>query len=97
MSKLLIYGNRQPLKGQVKVSGAKNAAVAIIPAAILSAAPVRIENLPEINDIKILVEILDHLGVKTTWESPSTLLVDASTLKSWQPPYELVKKLRASY
>ena len=97
MSKLLICGNRQPLQGEVKVSGAKNAAVAIIPAAILSAAPVRIENLPEINDIKILVEILDSLGVKTTWESSSTLLVDASTLQSWHPPYELVKKLRASY
>ncbi|EEG76954.1 UDP-N-acetylglucosamine 1-carboxyvinyltransferase [Dethiobacter alkaliphilus] len=97
MPKLLIKGNRQPLQGEVKVSGAKNAAVAIIPAAILTAAPVRIENLPEINDIKILVDILDALGVKTQWESSSTLLVDASTLKSWQPPYDLVKKLRASY
>ena len=97
MPKLLIAGGRGPLQGTVKISGAKNAAVAIIPAAILTSAPVRIENLPEINDIQTLVEILDFLGVRARRESPATLSVDASNLDKWQPPYELVKKLRASY
>ncbi|MBS4030398.1 MAG: UDP-N-acetylglucosamine 1-carboxyvinyltransferase [Clostridiales bacterium] len=97
MAKLLIAGGRHPLQGTIKISGAKNAAVAIIPAAILTSAPVRIENLPEINDIQALVEILEFLGVHAQWESPSTLSVDASTLDKWEPPYELVKKLRASY
>lgn len=97
MPKLLIDGDRGPLRGTVKISGAKNAAVAIIPAAILTSAPVRIENLPEINDIKALVEILSSLGVCTQWESSSVLSVDASRLDKDQPPYELVKKLRASY
>lgn len=96
MPKLLITGNG-PLTGTVRVSGAKNAAVAIIPAALLTAAPVRIENLPEIKDIQVLVEILSNLGVKTVWENSSTLLIDSSTLKTWDAPYHLVKKLRASY
>lgn len=97
MPRLLVRGKRQPLSGTVKISGAKNAAVAIIPAALLAAAPVRIENLPDINDIRILVEIIEDLGVKVAWESPSTLLIDATTLRKVQAPYELVKKMRASY
>ncbi|MBT9167188.1 MAG: UDP-N-acetylglucosamine 1-carboxyvinyltransferase 2 [Syntrophomonadaceae bacterium] len=97
MPRLLVRGKSQPLSGTVKISGAKNAAVAIIPAALLAAAPVRIENLPEINDIRILVEIIEELGVQVAWESPSTLLIDASTLRKVQAPYELVKKIRASY
>lgn len=97
MSRLLITGNGKPLSGSVKISGAKNAAVAIIPAALLTEAPVIIENLPEIRDIAILVEILRELGVKAGWEFPSTLHIDASNLKRWSAPYDFVKKLRASY
>jgi UDP-N-acetylglucosamine 1-carboxyvinyltransferase len=97
MPKLVITGNRRPLEGTVKISGAKNAAVAILPAALLTPAPVRIENLPKIQDIQILVETLEKLGARASWESPTTLLIDASTLHSFAPPYELVKKLRASY
>jgi UDP-N-acetylglucosamine 1-carboxyvinyltransferase len=97
MPKLLISGTRRPLEGTVKISGAKNAAVAIIPAALLTSASVRIENLPAIHDIQILVEILEKLGARTSWETPSTLLIDASTINNCAPPYELVKKLRASY
>ncbi|HZK25543.1 MAG TPA: UDP-N-acetylglucosamine 1-carboxyvinyltransferase [Oscillospiraceae bacterium] len=97
MPRLLVTGGH-PLAGAVKISGAKNAAVAIIPAALLTEAPVRIENLPDIDDIHVLVEILDYLGVRVEWETPTTLFIDASTLtRKCQPPYELVKKLRASY
>ena len=96
MPRLHVIGGSR-LSGSVRISGAKNAAVAIIPAALLTEATVRIENLPNIYDIHVLVKILQSLGVKTVWETPSTLLIDPSTLSSWQPPYELVKKLRASY
>ncbi|MCR3920972.1 MAG: UDP-N-acetylglucosamine 1-carboxyvinyltransferase [Firmicutes bacterium] len=96
MPRLHVTGGN-PLGGTVKISGAKNAAVAIIPAALLTEAPVRIENLPDIQDIQALVEILQYLGVKVVWETPTTLFIDASTLSKWQAPYELVKKLRASY
>ncbi|NLM51403.1 MAG: UDP-N-acetylglucosamine 1-carboxyvinyltransferase [Firmicutes bacterium] len=96
MARLLVTGGRA-LTGTVKISGAKNAAVAMIPAALLTEAPVRIDNLPDIKDIRVLVEILKYLGVKVFWQSPSTLCIDPSTLSRWQAPYDLVKKLRASY
>lgn len=96
MPRLQITGG-QKLAGTVKISGAKNSAVAVIPAALLTDAPVRIENLPDIHDIDALVEILRYLGVKVEWENASTLLIDASTVAKTQAPYELVKKLRASY
>ena len=96
MPRLLVTGGCS-LAGTVKISGAKNSAVAIIPAALLTEAPVRIENLPEIDDIQVLVDILTYLGVRVVWETPSTLFIDASKLAKWQAPYDLVKKLRASY
>ncbi|NLZ93051.1 MAG: UDP-N-acetylglucosamine 1-carboxyvinyltransferase [Firmicutes bacterium] len=96
MPRLHITGG-QRLAGTVKISGAKNSAVAVIPAALLTAAPVRIENLPDIHDIRVLVDILHFLGVKAVWENATTLLIDASTVAKTQAPYELVKKLRASY
>ncbi|MCL5982708.1 MAG: UDP-N-acetylglucosamine 1-carboxyvinyltransferase [Firmicutes bacterium] len=97
MPKLLVTGGKRPLQGTVKISGAKNAAVAIIPAAILTSAPVRLENLPEISDIRVLVEILQSLGVRASWPEPGVLLLDSSGLHSWQAPYHLVSRLRASY
>ena len=63
MPRLLVTGGCS-LAGTVKISGAKNSAVAIIPAALLTEAPVRIENLPEIDDIQVLVDILTYLGVR---------------------------------
>ena len=97
MPKLLVTGGKKPLQGTVKISGAKNAAVAIIPAAVLTSAPVRLENLPEISDIRVLVEILQSLGVRASWPEPGVLLLDSSGLHSWQAPYHLVGRLRASY
>jgi UDP-N-acetylglucosamine 1-carboxyvinyltransferase len=96
MLKISVTGNKQPLRGTVKVSGAKNAAVAIIPAAILTAAPVKIENLPDIKDIQILIEILTSLGVRTYWKA-GTLEIDASSMRECEATYDSVKKLRASY
>jgi len=96
MQKLLVRSNNQSLKGSVKISGAKNAAVAIIPAAVLTAAPVRIENLPDIKDIQILRKILDSLGVQTDWQD-GTMNINSSTAFSSETTYEEVKKLRASY
>ena len=96
MSKLRITGGF-PLQGTVNISGAKNAAVAMLPAALLTEAPVTIENLPNIHDVHVLVEILKYLNVGVNWESPSKLRIDGSTLQERRVPYELVKKLRASY
>lgn len=97
MSKLLVKGGKKPLQGSVRISGAKNAAVAIIPAAVLTPAPVRLENLPEISDIQILVEILQSIGVRADQPEPGVLILDSSGLDNFEPPFYLVSKLRASY
>lgn len=96
MKKILVKGNGSKLRGSIKVSGAKNAAVAIIPAALLSSEPVKIENLPNIKDIHVLVDIISSLGVKTRF-SGNTLEVDASKLQNWSADYNFANKLRASY
>ena len=66
MDKLVIKG-KTPLKGEVKISGAKNAAVAILPAALLIDGICTIDNLPNISDVKLLCEIIEELGAKITW------------------------------
>ena len=72
MEKLIIKGPT-PLKGEVQISGAKNAAVAILPATLLIDGVCTIENLPNISDIKILCEILEKLGAKITWKDKHTI------------------------
>ena len=68
MEKLVITG-KTPLKGEVTISGAKNAAVAIIPATLLINGICTIENLPNISDVKLYCEILESLGAKITWNT----------------------------
>ena len=96
MEKIVINGCR-PLHGDVYASGAKNAAVAVIPAALLIDGKCRIENLPDIKDTKILEEILGQLGAVITYEDRNTVLIDSSQVHSYIAPYEMVKCMRASY
>lgn len=95
MSKLVIKGGI-PLKGEVIISGAKNSVVAVIPAAILVDGPCRIENVPEISDVTMLVDILNELGAQTEFEDKNTLVINSQNLKSNVATYEMVKSLRAS-
>ncbi|NTV88943.1 MAG: UDP-N-acetylglucosamine 1-carboxyvinyltransferase, partial [Clostridiales bacterium] len=96
MEKIIISGQK-PLRGDVDISGAKNAAVAVIPAAILIDGSCRIENVPDIKDVKILEETLAQLGAVVTYDDRNTLLVDSSNVNSFQAPYEMIKSMRASY
>lgn len=96
MEKLIIPGN-QTIRGKIKVSGAKNAAVAVLPASIIPGAKVYIENIPEIDDVSTLVQILESMGLYIRRRGRNALEIDSS--KMWPdatPPYDLVKKLRAS-
>ena len=86
-----------PLNGEVTVSGAKNAAVAILPAAILVAGKCRVENVPDISDVHILLDILRDLGAEITEEEPGVVLLDCTTISSTHPKPELVRQMRASY
>ncbi|WP_144512021.1 UDP-N-acetylglucosamine 1-carboxyvinyltransferase [Bacillus sp. FJAT-22090] len=87
-------GNR--LKGTIKVNGAKNSAVALIPASLLANSPVTIEGLPEILDVWTLKEILEELGAKVTFEN-GTMTIDPRNVVDLPLPNGNIKKLRASY
>ena len=96
MQELLSIQGGVPLRGTVRVSGGKNAAVAIIPAALLAGEPCTIENLPDIEDVKILMELLKWLGAKVDF-TDGVMRVDPRGVDKYNPPYELVSRMRASY
>ena len=96
MEKIVIHG-RSALQGEVYASGAKNAAVAALPAALLIEGKCRIENLPDIMDIRVLEETLIQLGAKITFEDRNTILIDSSDINSYVASYEMIKSMRASY
>lgn len=83
--------------GEVSISGAKNAAVAIIPAVVLSDGICRIENVPNIADVSIMASILEAMGAKIKRINKSTLEIDPRGIKKPVAPYELVRHMRASY
>lgn len=95
MEKLMIAGG-YPLKGSVRISGAKNSAVALIPATILADSPVTIEGLPDISDVEFLKNLLEEIG-GTVHFSDDVMTVDPSAMVSMPLPNGKVKKLRASY
>ena len=86
-----------PLSGEVTISGAKNAAVAILPAAILVRGKCRVENVPDISDVRILLDILKDMGAVITHEEPGTVLLDCTNITKINPDPTLVRKMRASY
>lgn len=96
MEKLVVTGPT-PLKGEVIINGAKNAAVAILPATLLIDGTCTIENLPNISDVKISCEILEKLGAKINWIDKHTITVDSRNIITTQAPLDLTRKFRASY
>ena len=96
MEKLVITGSTS-LHGEVEISGAKNAAVAILPATLLINGICTIENLPNISDVKISCELLQSLGAKITWIDAHTITVDSRNITSTTAPLDITRKFRASY
>jgi UDP-N-acetylglucosamine 1-carboxyvinyltransferase len=93
----IIINGRKPLKGDIFISGAKNAAVAVLPAALLIEGSCRIENLPDIKDTRILEDTLAQLGAKVDFIDRNTVLVDSSGVNSYIASYDMIKSMRASY
>ncbi len=91
----MVVGGR-PLRGTVQISGAKNSAIALIPAAVLAETPVTLDNLPHLSDVAIYTEILTDLGATIDWNE-DRMTIDPSQMKSLAMPNGKVKKLRASY
>ena len=96
MDKYVIKGGNR-LTGEVTISGAKNAAVAIIPAVILSEAPCRIENIPDISDVKTLTNILQEMGGKVEYLDRHTIIVDPRSIDTDIVSAESARRIRASY
>lgn len=96
MEKLVIHGGNR-LCGEVEISGAKNAAVAIIPATLLAQDVCRIENIPNISDVSCMVRILNQMGAQVKYINKHTLEINTKTVNSYIIPHEMTKQLRASY
>ena len=95
MDKLLIRGGRE-LRGEVLVSGAKNAALPELCAALLSAQPVTLRNVPRLQDVATMLKLIRNMGATVEQGQDGTVRIDASRLSSPEAPYELVKTMRAS-
>jgi UDP-N-acetylglucosamine 1-carboxyvinyltransferase len=95
MDKLLITGGPR-LEGEVRISGAKNAALPLLTAAIMAETPVTIRNVPHLRDVTTLIQILSQMGVTISIDEKCSVEVNANTLSSAVAPYELVRTMRAS-
>ena len=95
MKKMIIEGGH-PLTGNIKISGAKNSAVALVPASLLAEETVTIDNIPNISDIKALNEILEYLGAEVN-RNNEEMIINPKTVKNKELPESISKKLRASY
>ena len=96
MNKYIIHGGH-PLFGEVTISGAKNAAVAIIPAALLVDGVCRIENIPQISDVTLFFSILEELGAHIRVLNRHAVEIDCHAIHSTRPSYDLARRIRASY
>ncbi|MFY9218395.1 MAG: UDP-N-acetylglucosamine 1-carboxyvinyltransferase [Tepidanaerobacteraceae bacterium] len=95
MSSIVIEGGR-PLRGTVKISSAKNAVLPVIAASLLTESECIIEDAPELEDVKVMTEVLNSLGAKALREGDS-IKISAGTIDSFEAPYDLVRKMRASF
>ncbi|MBQ2751297.1 MAG: UDP-N-acetylglucosamine 1-carboxyvinyltransferase [Oscillospiraceae bacterium] len=96
MEKFLVKGGNT-LSGEINIGGAKNAAVAILPATVMARGRCVIENVPDISDVRVLLDILSQLGAKIEMLSNDTVAIDTTDINSNEVPYELAKMIRASY
>ena len=95
MDKLVIQGGI-PLHGEVRISGAKNAALPILCAGLLAEAPLRLTNVPHLRDVTTTLALLGHMGVQVCMDDSMSLELDASNIHTQEAPYEMVKTMRAS-
>ena len=96
MEKLVIHGGNR-LFGEVEISGAKNAAVAIIPATLLAQDVCRLENIPNISDVSCMIKILSQMGAEVKYINKHTIEINTKSVNSYIVPHEMTRQLRASY
>lgn len=86
-----------PLKGSVKIDGAKNSALPIIAASLLGTEPIVLEGVPKLDDVEVILKVLESLGAKVKYLDEHTVDIDSSNLNGYETPYELMSKMRASF
>ncbi|NMB09056.1 MAG: UDP-N-acetylglucosamine 1-carboxyvinyltransferase, partial [Tissierellia bacterium] len=86
-----------PLKGSVKIDGAKNSALPIIAASLLGTEPIVLEGVPKLDDVEVILKVLESLGAKVKYLDEHTVEIDSSKLNGYETPYELMSKMRASF
>ena len=97
IEKIKITGGRQ-LKGEVQISGAKNAVLKLMAAALLAKGATKIYNVPELTDVVIMLNVIEQLGVKTHYDkNEKSIRIDATDITSVTASYELVSRMRASF
>ncbi len=97
MDKFVIEGQKR-LAGKVRISGAKNSALPIIAASLISPKPKILKNIPDVADIHTMLELIKHLGARAEFDRKNNILtIDPSVIKATVAPYEIVKRMRASY
>ena len=96
MEKLFVRGGR-PLQGQVRVSGSKNAVLPIIAAALLGNTPTRLEDVPDLEDVRIISEVLKYLGADVTGPENGVMEIRCEEIQRDEAPFELVSKMRAAF
>ncbi|MCF0121191.1 MAG: UDP-N-acetylglucosamine 1-carboxyvinyltransferase, partial [Oscillospiraceae bacterium] len=96
MTKYVIHGGKK-LSGEISIGGAKNAAVCIIPAVLLADGPCRIENIPQISDVTMMLNILKRLGADIRTVNKTTMDIDCTAIRSCEASNEMMRRLRASY
>ncbi len=94
MPERIIIEGGMPVRGEVQASGAKNAALPLMAASLLAPGELVLENIPDLVDVKTMIALLEHLGVRC--EKEQGLILDSSHADGWEAPYELVKTMRAS-
>ncbi len=97
MAVYFLVKGKQRIKGRIMINGAKNSAVALLPAALLTEETVKIENLPQITDIDKLLDIMRALGASVSSPGDHSLCIDGANVNNYSPPGMLVNQLRASY
>jgi UDP-N-acetylglucosamine enolpyruvyl transferase len=95
MDKLQIQGGIA-LEGEIRISGSKNATLPILAGCLLADGPVTVANVPHLQDVTTMIELLGRMGVSVTVDEKMCIEVDASTIKEYFAPYQLVKTMRAS-
>ncbi|HOC06477.1 MAG TPA: UDP-N-acetylglucosamine 1-carboxyvinyltransferase [Bacillota bacterium] len=96
MEKIYVRGGNT-LQGTIKIDGAKNSALPILAASLLTSGPNLFEDVPALEDVNTICQLLEQLGVEVSWLKPGTLRIDAAHINTCETPYELVRKMRASF